>query len=474
MMIFNKLWIFLFVLGMVNIACSTSRPDTINSNEQISYVSGTPNFTVSSFGTVDGDQIKILVTTSILPSSLISVANDSIESGTEAVGVFVEFEINSETSDSKIASRNVKKELTIDRDERRQSEDLFKFTEEFEIESPGTYNVIVSIIDLVSGKREIINSRVIIPDPDAKVLGLSNTLMKQKMEKEEGFSIVTGYNINADKNYIEFENNISNDVEFDSITVYTKLIKFESDLDPAKKLGAPSFSVTVLDRNGIQYNNEEILSEQRRVIKLNDEVLSYKIGFETPDIGNYRYLIQVKNENGEELTRAFDFGVKSEEFPYVRTPEQLAESLVYLMNEDEYEDIMSIANMDSLKKAVDDFWLRNIQNIDKAEKTIEIYYQRVEEANKRFTSYKEGWKTDQGMIYILFGPPMFSRTTFNFIHWSYSTDRYSDRYNYFFNKERRPTREFPFTVYLLDRSNNELNNNEYLIVQKWLTGNIEN
>ena len=40
-----------------------------------------------------------------------------------------------------------------------------------------------------------------------------------------------------------------------------------------------------------------------------------------------------------------------------------------------------------------------------AKSTIKRYYRRVKEANAMFTGYKEGWKTDMGMIYIVFGPP---------------------------------------------------------------------
>jgi hypothetical protein len=36
---------------------------------------------------------------------------------------------------------------------------------------------------------------------------------------------------------------------------------------------------------------------------------------------------------------------------------------------------------------------------------MKTYFRRVEMANEFFTSYKEGWKTDRGMIYIIFGPP---------------------------------------------------------------------
>jgi hypothetical protein len=33
------------------------------------------------------------------------------------------------------------------------------------------------------------------------------------------------------------------------------------------------------------------------------------------------------------------------------------------------------------------------------------YFKRVEIANQYFTSYKEGWKTDRGMIFVVFGLP---------------------------------------------------------------------
>ena len=33
------------------------------------------------------------------------------------------------------------------------------------------------------------------------------------------------------------------------------------------------------------------------------------------------------------------------------------------------------------------------------------YFRRVELANLYFSSFKEGWKTDRGMIYLIFGLP---------------------------------------------------------------------
>ena len=44
-------------------------------------------------------------------------------------------------------------------------------------------------------------------------------------------------------------------------------------------------------------------------------------------------------------------------------------------------------------------------NIDKARELIRIYYTRILYSNYYFTSYKEGWRTERGMIYTIYGPP---------------------------------------------------------------------
>jgi GWxTD domain-containing protein len=44
-------------------------------------------------------------------------------------------------------------------------------------------------------------------------------------------------------------------------------------------------------------------------------------------------------------------------------------------------------------------------NESKARRTIRAYYRRVTQANMLFTSYKEGWKTDMGMVISSFGKP---------------------------------------------------------------------
>jgi GWxTD domain-containing protein len=57
------------------------------------------------------------------------------------------------------------------------------------------------------------------------------------------------------------------------------------------------------------------------------------------------------------------------------------------------------------KLALDEFWIKCANNVDKARELIRIYYTRVQYADMYFTSYKEGWRTERGMIYLIYGPP---------------------------------------------------------------------
>ncbi|MDZ7262976.1 MAG: GWxTD domain-containing protein [candidate division KSB1 bacterium] len=70
--------------------------------------------------------------------------------------------------------------------------------------------------------------------------------------------------------------------------------------------------------------------------------------------------------------------------------------------------------MDVFKKAAPDemldkfvqFWRNHDPTPGtEANEWMDEYYQRVQFATDNFTVFREGWKTDMGMIYIIFGPP---------------------------------------------------------------------
>ncbi len=91
-----------------------------------------------------------------------------------------------------------------------------------------------------------------------------------------------------------------------------------------------------------------------------------------------------------------------EEYPKILIARQLVYPLRYLTMRDEYSAMDTAKNV---KKAVDDFWLNSTGSEERAREVIRNFYNRVEAANKLFGTEIEGWKTDRGMIYLIFGPP---------------------------------------------------------------------
>jgi GWxTD domain-containing protein len=110
------------------------------------------------------------------------------------------------------------------------------------------------------------------------------------------------------------------------------------------------------------------------------------------------YQCSVERNTKEGLT-LLNFG---ESYPQMNSPEVMIESLAYLATADEISELRSSVKQ---KIALDDFWIKLGGNVDKARELIRIYYTRVLYSNFYFTSYKEGWLTERGMIYIIYGPP---------------------------------------------------------------------
>jgi GWxTD domain-containing protein len=232
-----------------------------------------------------------------------------------------------------------------------------------------------------------------------------------------------------------------------------------------------------LPYKGIEYDEYEIVRQTDRVLQQEGSVL-LEIPVDPLSRGNYRFEVlvyegdQEPTEDQESLLyKAREFAIKSENYPFLRTPRELAEPLVYLMKEDEYETMMAIEDDTQLKEAVDRFWLSNVQSLSDAGLTLEKYYQRVEEANKQFSNFKEGWKTDAGMMYILFGQPWYVERQVNVMRWSYSYDRSDPETNFLFEQPKVKNEFFPFNNYLLLRSQSYYSV-YYRQLQLWLSGGI--
>lgn len=91
-----------------------------------------------------------------------------------------------------------------------------------------------------------------------------------------------------------------------------------------------------------------------------------------------------------------------DDYPKLAKIQTLGPPLVYITTAQEYNRLLSAKNE---KKQFDRVVLGITNDQERARRLMRNYFRRVEVVNELFTSYKEGWKTDRGMIYIVFGLP---------------------------------------------------------------------
>lgn len=91
-----------------------------------------------------------------------------------------------------------------------------------------------------------------------------------------------------------------------------------------------------------------------------------------------------------------------DDYPQYTRLANLAGPLIYISTRQEYERLSASKGN---KKVFDRVVLSITSDTDRARNLMRMYFKRVELANRYFTSYKEGWKTDRGMIYVIFGKP---------------------------------------------------------------------
>lgn len=141
----------------------------------------------------------------------------------------------------------------------------------------------------------------------------------------------------------------------------------------------------------------------------------------------------VLTQNPEDVKDGYGFLVVDQRYPRDTDPQTLKEALVYMSTAKEIE---GAGTFEQGKDAMDLYFL-NLAKGDQelARKIIRGYYKRVEEANEYFTTYKEGWKTDKGMVYIVMGPPARVQRNRTREVWMYSQNRNTSEIVYTFYKK---------------------------------------
>jgi GWxTD domain-containing protein len=183
--------------------------------------------------------------------------------------------------------------------------------------------------------------------------------------------------------------------------------------------------------------------------------LSYILNYE----GVYQFKLDTTRSEG--LT-VFNFG---KTYPKIQEVKQMIEPLAYLTTTPEYDALKKSTNQ---KLAIDNFWINKAGSVDKARELIKVYYNRVFFSNFFFTSYKPGWKTDRGMIFIIYGPPQQVKVSPTQEKWIYFKNNFSTTVTFTFDFV--PS-SYTLDNYILERSDN-YDSYWRQAVDTWRKGNI--
>lgn len=171
--------------------------------------------------------------------------------------------------------------------------------------------------------------------------------------------------------------------------------------------------------------------------------------------------LKTNNETKEGVT----FFVYESSYPKIKNAEQMVLATRYIMAKKEFDNCMQAPDK---KSAIDKFWVDISGSNERAKELIRKYYGRVQEANKLFTSFQEGWKTDRGMIYIVFGAPNKVTKRKNGEVWTYGEIGNPNSTVFSFIKIINP---FTDNDYFLERSEN-YKEPWYQAVDMWRQGRI--
>jgi GWxTD domain-containing protein len=135
------------------------------------------------------------------------------------------------------------------------------------------------------------------------------------------------------------------------------------------------------------------------------------------------------------------------------------------MSKEEFE---SCKQAPDKKAAIDKFWLTIGGSNERARELLKRYYGRVKEANKYFSSYTQGWKTDRGMIFIIYGHPTNNYRTSGAEVWVYGTEGSPSAQRFVFKKTQNP---FSDNDFVLERSQ-FYKDSWYYAVDYWRQGHV--
>lgn len=272
--------------------------------------------------------------------------------------------------------------VSTNKEEQKNLEGSSKFlVREFYL-NPGTYDLNVTLSDKNTKKELTLKDKVQVPDFANEKISFSNLMLISNISSEDGKKIITplvnGNVDNLKEFYVFFEVYNSQD---------------ESTVE--------SYSYAVVD------NKENVVERGNLTYTLNPGINKCFEKIKSTNLVYGDYVLDLKSNASGKLIAEKKFSNKMSGFPTNAKDLQLMiDQLVYIATDDQLSKIDNARTTEDKQKKFIEFWKSKdpSPNTSKNELMIE-YYRRIQTANDRYSHFIDGWKTDMGMVYVIFGEP---------------------------------------------------------------------
>jgi GWxTD domain-containing protein len=298
-----------------------------------------------------------------------------------------------DSSDRQVAERFWREEIDTKEYDVTTSLRMGKLSLRSLLVPPGSYSVVVQVRDSETKKSSRVKRLVTVRDFAPQPLALSDPMLILRMSTQDEKKVI----------YPNVEGNVG--VTSDSFYVF-----FEA----YNRLAADSAEIRLTVRN-IRTVTVRVDSD-RVALPLGRKACFAKVNSASLMAGDYTVEVQVKLFSASAAAPAAamertayasrQFLVRWRGVPVSITDLDLAlDQMQYIMDGDKIDDIKKLP-ADAKRGAFEEFWKkRDPSPSTERNELMEEYFARVSYANKSFGHYQDGWKTDRGMVYIIFGSP---------------------------------------------------------------------
>lgn len=403
---------FVLLAGSL-VATACSGPDAVPDaaeNRTAVYEPGSPNFDMEVVSTISDGRPGVDVYVSIPRESLVFVRSDG---GFRAsYDVFVT--ITAEDVEVPVYQETWSDTVSVSTFEATQSFGRVLLQERIDLEA-GEYEAELALEDTESGAQTVRRQTVEVVRHGRAKPAMSEILLHTSRDGGS-FEPAVSIHIPGQFDSLQAVTQLYNVP--DTATVRLALVRFASDTTVATPPHWFTPSHFTLPYMGIDYEKNDTLQVSRRTVLDAESEFSMQFNLPSLEKGVYMALLRLESAEDPVESRRY-FTVQSPAFPRISSMDEMVASLTYIAREAEMDHIRAADSDEEITRRFDAFWAELVPNRQAAATLLKSYYERVEQANLQFSNHKEGWKTDRGMIYIVFGPPAYVENRYTRRDWYY-------------------------------------------------------